>query len=120
MANTVTETTRPTGDVGFLADGAQRVSLVGEERNESGVPLVGEDDVTALIQAGHARGVAVEMGGGTGAFLREKPFHLPATDPRNSSTHPRGPSIPRAPAFQGLDAGSRRGQSRVVANLDWC
>ena len=101
MANTATEATQPTEDVRLLACSAQQIPLVGEERTVSGVPLVGEDDVAALVQAGHARGVAAEMAVVLG-FLREKPFHLPAADPRppstwSSSTHPRGS------AFLGLE-----------------
>ena len=94
MENSATETTQPRREsLSTQGDDTQQVPLVEEKRTESGVPLVGENDVTALMEAARDRGVAVEMAVILG-FLREKPFnhprpgsHPPAT---RSSTHPRG------------------------------
>ena len=94
MENSATETTQPRREsLSKQGDDTQQVPLVEEKRTESGVPLVGEDDVTALMEAARDRGVAVEMAVILG-FLREKPFNLPRPGSHppatRSSTHPRG------------------------------
>ena len=98
MENTANETTQPREEsLSTQGDDTQQVPLVGEKRTESGVPLDGENDVTALMEAGRDRGVAVEMAVILG-FLRQKPFHLPAaaTHPpanRSTGTHLHGPAF---------------------------
>ena len=94
MEISATETTQPRREyLSTQGDHTQQVPLVEEKRTESGVPLVGENDVTALMEAARDRGVAVEMAVILG-FLREKPFNLPRPGSHppatRSSTHPRG------------------------------
>ena len=100
MENSATETTQPRREsLSTQGDDTQQVPLVEEKRTESGVPLVGENDVTALMEAARARGVAVEMAVILG-FLREKPFSLPRPDSHPPAT--RSSTQPRGSAFLGL------------------
>ena len=118
MENTATDTTQPREDALSTQGDTQQVPLVEEKRTESGVPLVGVDDVTALMEAGRNRGVAVEMAVILG-FLREKPFHIPATvshppATRSTDTHPRGS------AFLGLALFRAWIRIPVEDKATWC